>query len=153
MQPFTAYPKNRKTRTGLNSIPYQEVQHMSGKRPSVYLTEGSLKFLENRADSLSGAINQTVDRYDQTLKQIDLPKFSDAEINALLSATQGVLYQPAEMIAGLWQGIADGLIDDLTEKIDADDKKLIEKLKKLTFPQEVALLERLEQRRRKKEKS
>ena len=121
---------------------------MSGKRPSVYLTDQSLRFLEARGESLSGAINQTVDRYEQVIKQVDLPKFTETEINILLNATSGVLYQPAEMIAGLWQGIEDDLIDDLTGSIDAADMALIEKLKKLTYPQEVALLERLEQRRK-----
>ncbi len=125
---------------------------MSGKRPSVYLTEESIKFLESRSESLSGAINQTVDRYDQTLKYVELPKFTEAEIAALIQATQGVLYQPAEMIAGLWQGIQDDLIDDLSGEIDAADRKLIAKLKTLTYPQEVALLERLEQRRNKKQR-
>lgn len=122
---------------------------MAGKRPSVYLTDQSLKFLELRSDKLSGAINQTVDRYDQVIKHIDLPSFSPSEINTLLSAIQGVLYQPAEMIAGLWQGIQDDLVDDLTGEVDATDLLLIEKLKTLTYPQEVALLERLEQRRAK----
>jgi hypothetical protein len=120
---------------------------MAGKRPSVYLTDQSLQFLEPRGDSLSGAINQTVDRYGQLLRHIDLPTFTTAEINSLLSAIQGVLYQPAEMIAGFWQGIQDDLVDDLTGEVDAADMALIEKLKTLTYPQEVALLERLEQRR------
>lgn len=122
---------------------------MSGKRPSVYLTDQSIKFLESRGDSLSGAINQTVDRYNQVIKHTDLPSFSEAEINALLNATSGVLYQPAEMIAGLWQGIQDDLVDDLTGEVDAADMALVEKLKTLSYPQEVALLERLEQRRKK----
>jgi hypothetical protein len=121
---------------------------MPGKRPSVYLTENSLKFLEAHGDSLSGAINQTVDRYDQVLKHTDLPKFTEQEIFTLLNAISGVLYQPAEMIAGLWEGIQDDLVDDLTGEIDEADRTLIEKLKELTYPQEVALLERLEQRRK-----
>lgn len=121
---------------------------MSGKRPSVYLTDQSMKFLEARGDSLSGAINQTVDRYEQVVKNTDLPKFTETEIATLLNATSGVLYQPAEMIAGLWQGIQDDLIDDLTGEIDEADMSLVEKLKTLTYPQEVALLERLEQRRK-----
>lgn len=121
---------------------------MPGKRPSVYLTDKSLKFLEARGYSLSGAINQSIDRYDQIIKQVDLPKFSESEITTLLNATSGVLYQPAEMIAGLWQGIQDDLIDDLTGEVDVADKVLIEKLKSLTYPQEVALLEKLEQRRK-----
>ncbi len=121
---------------------------MSGKRPSVYLTDQALKFLEARGESLSGAINQTIDRYGQVLKHTDLPKFTEAEIATLLNATSGVIYQPAEMIAGLWQGIQDDLVDDLTGEVAAEDVALIEKLKTLTYPQEVALLERLEQRRR-----
>jgi hypothetical protein len=121
---------------------------MSGKRSSVYLSDQSMKFLESHRDSLSGVINQTIDRYDKVLKHIELPPFTTAEINTLLSATQGVLYQPAEMIAGLWQGVQDDLADDLTRKLDAADMALIEKLKTLTYPQEVALLERLGQRRK-----
>jgi hypothetical protein len=121
---------------------------MAGKRPSVYLTDKSLQFLETRGEPLSGAINQTVDRYDQVLKHIELPTFTPEEIQMLLSATQGVLYQPAEMIAGLWQGIEDDLVDDLTNEVDQLGAALIQKLKALTYPQEVALLERLEQRRK-----
>lgn len=121
---------------------------MSGKRPSVYLTDKSLKFLDSRGESLSGAINQTVDRYDQVLKQTDLPQFTTSEINTMLQAISGTLYEPAEMIAGFWQGIQDDLVDDLTGEVDAADMALIEKLKTLTYPQEVALLERLEQRKK-----
>lgn len=118
------------------------------KRPSVYLTDKSLKFLDGRGESLSGSINQTVDRYDQLLKQTDLPQFTPAEINTMLNAISGTLYEPAEMIAGFWQGIQDDLVDDLTGEIDAADMALIKKLKTLTYPQEVALLERLEQRKK-----
>lgn len=121
---------------------------MAGKRPSVYLTDKSLSFLENRGDSLSGGINQTIDRYAHVIKNVDLPQFTEAEINTMLNSIHGTIYQPAEMIAGLWQGIRDDLIDDLTGEIDAADKTLVEKLKQLTYPQEVALLEKLEQRRK-----
>lgn len=123
---------------------------MSGKRPSVYLTDKSLQFLDSRGESLSGAINKTVDRFDQVLKQTDLPQFTPSEINTMLNAISGTLYEPAEMIAGFWQGIQDDLVDDLTGEIDAADVALIEKLKLLTYPQEVALLERLEQRLKQK---
>lgn len=120
---------------------------MAGKRPSVYLTDKSLKSLDSRGGSLSGAINQTVDRYDQILSAVGLPVFTPSEINTMLNAISGTLYEPAEMIAGFWQGIQDDLADDLTGEIDAADMTLIEKLKTLTYPQEVALLERLEQRK------
>lgn len=124
---------------------------MAGKRPSVYLTEQSTRYLAKRADSLSGAINQTVDRYEQVIKQTALPPFTAEEIHTLLEATMGVLYQPAEMIAHLWHGIEDQLADDLTGEISEPHRALIEKLKKLTYPQEVALLEKLEQRRQRRD--
>lgn len=123
---------------------------MSGKRPSVYLTDKSLQFLDSRGESLSGAINKTVDRFDQVLKQTDLQQFTPSEINTMLRAISGTLYEPAEIIAGFWQGIQDDLVDDLTGEIDAADMTLIEKLKLLTYPQEVALFERLEQRLKQK---
>lgn len=119
---------------------------MSGKRPSVYLTDKSLNFLDGRSESLSGSINQAIDRYDQILKQTDMPKFTESEINTMLNAISGTLYEPAEMIAGFWQGIQDDLVDDLTGEVDPADMALVEKLKTLTYLQEVALLERLEQR-------
>lgn len=117
------------------------------KLPSMYLTDKSLQLLATPSDSLSGAINRTIDRYHQILKHIELPPFTAAEIATLLSATQGVLYEPAEMIAGLWD-LENELVDDLTGKIDPTDAALVEKLKALSFPQEVALLEHLEQRRK-----
>lgn len=56
----------------------------------------------------------------------------------------GVIHQPAELIAGFWQGIEDHLVDDLTGEVSDLDRELIEKLKNLSFPQELALLEKLE---------
>lgn len=117
------------------------------KRPSVYLTDKSTAFLNGRGESLSGAINEVIDRYEQLIKHIELPTFTEQEINTLLEANMGVIYQPAEMIAGLWQGIEDALVDDLTGEVDAADRALVDKLKGLTYPQEVALLERLAKRR------
>ena len=121
---------------------------MAGKRPSVYLTNKSLGFLENRCDSLSGGINQTIDRYAHVIKNVELPQFTESEINTMLNAIHGTIYQPAEMIAGLWHGIQDDMIDGLTGEIDEIDKALVEKLKKLSYAQEVALLEKLEQRKK-----
>lgn len=119
---------------------------MAGKRPSVYLTDKSLNFLENRSDSLSGAINQTIDRYIHIVKAVELPQFTESEINTMLNAIHGIIYQPAEMISGFWQGIRDDCVDDLTGEIDDSCRALVEKLKQLSYPQEVALLEKLEQR-------
>lgn len=120
---------------------------MAVKPPSVYLTEQSTRFLENRGFTLSYAINQTIDRYEQVIKQIDLPSFSPEEIDTLVDATMSVLYEPAEMIAHLWDGMEYHLIDDLTGEIAEPGRELIEKLKTLSFPQEVALLEKLDQLR------
>lgn len=121
---------------------------MAGKRPSVYLSDQSLRFLDGRdGASLSGRINEIIDRYAEILRGVELPPFTDAEIATLMNATMGVVYQPAAMIGNLWQDVADDLVDDLTGTIDPADQALIEKLKGLSFAQQVALLERLELRR------
>jgi hypothetical protein len=120
---------------------------MTDKRPPIFMFEKTRLFLEKRGDSLDGSINQTVDRYEEIIKHLEIPTFSQIEIDIMARATMGVFYQPASMIACLWNGIEDDLVDDLTGKVSTGVKTLIDKLKDLTYPQEVVLLEKLEQHR------
>jgi len=65
-----------------------------------------------------------------------------------MAATHGVFYPPSAMIEGLWVAVQEEIRSRAHGEVDAEGLALIDKLKSLTFPQEVALLESLEQRRR-----
>lgn len=108
-----------------------------------YLTKKSHNFLFSRGFGLPTAINTTVARYDLILRNTSLPVFTESEMATMANAIMGSIYEPAEMISGLWQGIEDEFIDELPDNKDL--QSLIEKMKTLSLTQEVVLLDQLEQ--------
>lgn len=96
-------------------------------------------------NGLSHRLAQIGDRYLEMLRRTDLPTLSEAEINALRDSNNGTWHEPAAAIRGaLWIGIEDGLPDGLAEKWDIDGKVLVEKLRSMTYAQEVKLIEQIE---------
>ena len=94
---------------------------------------------------LSHRLAQIGDRYLELLRRTDLPALTDAEMSALRDVNNGTWHEPAAMIRGaLWLGIEDSLPDGIAEKWDIDGGALVEKLRVLTFAQEVKLLEMIE---------
>lgn len=94
---------------------------------------------------MSHRLAQIADRYQEILRRAAPPALSDGEMNALRDACNGTLHEPAALIRGsLWIGIEDSLPDGLAEKWQIDGAALVEKLRGLTYPQEVALVEQIE---------
>lgn len=94
---------------------------------------------------LSRRLAQIGDRYMEILRRTELPALSEAEINALRDCNNGTWHEPASMIRGaLWLSIEDSLPDGLADKWQIDAAALIDKLKSITFAQEVKLIEAIE---------
>lgn len=94
---------------------------------------------------LSHRLAQIADRYLEMLRRTALPAFSDAEMDALRDSNNGTWHEPAAMIRGaLWIGVEDSLPDGLADKWGIDGEALVEKLRALTFAQEVRLVEQIE---------
>lgn len=93
----------------------------------------------------SHRISQMADRYAEILRRNPAPAISEAEANLIRDALNGTLHEPAAMIRGLWQGIEDAIqLDGLAEKWKVDGAALIERLRGLSYAQEVAMVEAVE---------
>lgn len=96
-------------------------------------------------DSLSGTINRLADRYYEIVRRsrIDL---SPGELDAVRDALNGWLAEPAATIAGgPALEVEDALPDGLAERHGIDGPALVAKLRGLTYAQEVALVDAVEQ--------
>lgn len=113
----------------------------------VILAESSLEFLESRYKSVTEGIHDTIHRYEAILMHTELPMFNASEIELLLFATGTVLCLSDLQPGMLLQEVTTCLTDSLTGEADEADAALIAKIARLTFVQEVTLLDRLEQRR------
>ncbi|WP_194724058.1 hypothetical protein [Noviherbaspirillum malthae] len=96
---------------------------------------------------LSHRINQIGDRYAQIMKSIDIgPRFSEAEWNLVRDSLNGTSHEPAAMIQAVWHGISDSIgLDQLDEKWEVDGPALLKKLQALSYVEQVALVEAVEQ--------
>lgn len=96
-------------------------------------------------NGLSHRLAQIGDRYLELLRRTDLPALTEAEMNALRDSNNGTWHEPAAAIRGaLWLGIDDSLHDGIADKWQIDGQQLVDKLRGLTFAQEVKLLELIE---------
>lgn len=114
------------------------------KRTTIYLTDRAQAVLAG-GESLSGTINRIADRYYEILRRsrIDL---SEPEINAVRDALNGWLAEPAATIhGGPALEVEDALEDGLAERHGIDGRALVAKLRALTYAQEVALVDSVEQ--------
>ena len=114
------------------------------KRTTIYLTDRAEAVLAG-GDSLSGSINRLADRYYEIMRRsrIDL---TPAELDAVRDALNGWLAEPAATIAGgPALEIEDALPDGLTDKWSIDGPALVAKMRALTYAQEVALVDAVEQ--------
>lgn len=114
------------------------------RRTTIYLTDRAEAVLAG-GESLSGSINRIADRYYEIIRRsrIDL---SDAELAAVCDALNGWLAEPAATISGgPALEVEDALADGLAERHGIDGRALLAKLRRLTFAQEVALVDSVEQ--------
>lgn len=108
-------------------------------------------YLGDRAEAilgrgpLSSAINRVADRYYELVRRsrIDLPQ---PELDAVRDALNGWLAEPAATIAGgPALEVEDALPDGLAERHGIDGPALVAKLRGLTYAQEIALVDAVEQ--------
>lgn len=114
------------------------------RRTTIYLTDRAEAVLAG-GESLSGSINRIADRYYEVVRRsrIDL---SPAELGAVRDAMNGWLAEPAATIAGgPALEVEDALADGLAERHGIDGRALVEKLRGLTYAQELALVDAVEQ--------
>lgn len=112
------------------------------RRATVYLTATSTETLGD--GPLSTSLNRAIDRYREILRRarVDL---TYAERDAVRDALRGWAAEPAAMIAGgPALEVMDAIEDGLAERHGVDGRALIEKLRALTFEQEVALVDSVE---------
>lgn len=112
---------------------------MATKR-GIYFAEAAERVL---GEITSGRVNQALDRYAEILRRERVEGlFSTQEWSALRDMLNGVISEPAGMIAGsLAQGWADSLLDGIAEKWGVDGAGVLDRLRSLTFAQEVAVIE------------
>lgn len=114
------------------------------RRTTIYLTDRAEAVLGG-GPSLSGTINRLADRHYEMMRRsrIDL---TPAELDAVRDACNGWLAEPAATIAGgPALEVQDALDDGLAEKHGIDGPALVAKLRGLSYAQEVALVDSVEQ--------
>ena len=109
-------------------------------KKGIYFADAAEQLL---GDISSGRVNQVLDRYAEILRRERVEQlFGAAEWNALRDMLSGVISEPAVMIRGsLLMGWEDSLEDGIAAKWDVDPAVMGDKLRALTFAQEVAVIE------------
>ena len=115
------------------------------KRTSIYLNPPLEEALKG-ADSVSGRLGQICDRYAETNRRARIAqRFSEPELNALRDCCNGTIFGPAQLIDGaVLANFEDSAPDGLYEKWGIDAPATIAKLRGLTYPEQVALVEDIE---------
>jgi hypothetical protein len=98
-----------------------------------------------------GEINVTdlrsaLDRYFTVLRQeLGAVCLTVPEASLVCDALNGTLWEPAESVRFLWASVDDAIRSDgLDRKWETDGKVLVEKLRKLTFAQSLAVCDAVE---------
>ena len=96
---------------------------------------------------LSSRLAVIADRYTEILRRARIDtRFSEAEFNAIYDCCNGTWFEPAQLIVNaVLANFDDSLIDGLAEKWEIDAGEVIAKLRALTYADQVALVEKIEQ--------
>jgi len=113
-------------------------------KPSVYLTADTANFLDGRGPSLSGALNQAIERYNAILGATELPEFAEDEMDAMAEALANSTSPRAEELDELWLSVERGATDFASGRVQPEMAKLVARLQKLNVAQAITLRERLE---------
>jgi hypothetical protein len=115
------------------------------KRTSIYLNPPLAEALKG-ADSISGRLGQICDRFAETNRRARIrQRFSEAELMALRDCCNGTIFGPAQLIDGaVLANFEDSEPDGLYEKWEIDAPATIAKLRGLTYPDQVAMVEDIE---------
>lgn len=117
------------------------------KRTTIYLNPPLAAALEDVGEgSTSGRLGAICDRYAEIKRRARIAqRFSEGEISAFRDCCNGTLFEPAQLVDGaVLANFEDSLIDGLAEKWDIDPVETVAKLRSLTYPDQVALVEDIE---------
>ncbi len=115
------------------------------KRTTLYLNAPIAAAVAG-AESISGRLGAVCDRYAEILRRARiLPRFTEQELDALRDCCNGTWFEPAQLIDGaVLANFEDSLVDGLAEKWAIDSAALSDKLRALTYAEQVALVEEIE---------
>ena len=97
--------------------------------------------------SISGRLATIGDRYREIIRRTRVEaRFGEAELNSLRDCCNGTWFEPAQLIDGaILANFEDSAPDGLYEKWEIDGPAVAAKLRALTYPEQVALVEAIEQ--------
>lgn len=97
--------------------------------------------------SLSGRLSTIADRYLEMLRRSRVARqFTEAELMAMRDCCNGTWFEPAQLIDGaILANVEDSRVDGLYEKWAINGDALATKLRALSFADQVALVEEIEQ--------
>lgn len=121
---------------------------MTATKFSITLYERPIKELDQREGDRSSKINQSLERYYDALdrERRELRKnFLPAEISLITDCLNGTVFSDAMSVGMLYGEIEDGIqLDKLDEKWEVDGQALVEKLNRLTYTQNLAIIDAVE---------
>jgi hypothetical protein len=117
------------------------------KRTTIYIAGPLEQAIGASPSSLSGRLATIGDRYNEITRRVRVEaKFSEPELNALRDCCNGTLFEPAQLIDGaILANFEDSAEDGLYGKWEIDGQVTAAKLAALTYPEQVALVEAIEQ--------
>lgn len=117
------------------------------KRTSIYLSPPLAAALDGiPAGGQSRRLGDIADRFGEIMRRARIRhRFSEAELMALRDCCNGTWFQPSGLIDGaVLANFEDSLIDGLAEKWEIEAGACAEKLRAMTFADQVALVEDIE---------
>lgn len=112
-------------------------------KKGIYFADDQAEFL---GDITSKRVAMAVDRYREILRRERIDRlFTEQEWDLLRDVCNGTLFEPAQLIAGaLAAEVKDATYDGIADKWSVDVPMLLENLEKLTYAQQVAVVESIE---------
>lgn len=116
-------------------------------RTSIFRSD-EIENLERKSHkNFSKRVSDICDRYSAIIRlEYPVKLFTFTEMEMLKECFSGKILRPAGLIRNLIPEVEDAInLHMLDSKYEVDSKKLIVKLKKLSYPQNVALIEHIEE--------
>ncbi len=121
---------------------------MPVKKLSISLFPGVVEAVDVRGEERSTTINKMLERYLAVLEQSRrklMSLLTEAETGLILDALNGALFADTLSLGYVHHEIADAIaLDRLNEKWQVDGPALVEKLKTLSYAENVALVDAVE---------
>lgn len=121
------------------------------KQTKIYISKAldeAMGVLQTDAfSSVTYRINVIGDRYNEIMRREKIETlFTEDELWLIKDSMNGTISEPACAIENVWFGVEDSIdLDRLDEKWSVEKAPFMKKLKSLSFAQEVALVEHVEQ--------